>query len=134
MNRVRWLAGMISMTVGTTAAAEKLSIERIFSDPNLNGASPRSLHIAPDGSRVTFLRGKAEDQNQLDLWEYNLADKSTRLLVDSRALVADGNEAVSEAEKARRERQRTASFKGIVSYRWAPDSKKLLFPLAACRT
>lgn len=129
MNRVRWLAGMISMTVGTTAAAEKLSIERIFSDPNLNGASPRSLHIAPDGSRVTFLRGKAEDQNQLDLWEYNLADKSTRLLVDSRALVADGNEAVSEAEKARRERQRTASFKGIVSYRWAPDSKKLLFPL-----
>ncbi len=117
------------MTVCATAAAEKLSIERIFSDPNLNGASPRSLHIAPDGSRVTFLRGKAEDQNQLDLWEYNLADKTTRLLVDSRALVAGGNEAVSEAEKARRERQRTASFKGIVSYRWAPDSKKLLFPL-----
>jgi dipeptidyl-peptidase-4 len=105
--------------------AEKLSIERIYGDPDLNGASPRALKIAPDGSRVTFLRGRDDDQNQLDLWEYEVASGQTRRLVDSSAVGAQKE--LSDAEKARRERERTSQLKGIVSYRWAPDSRKLLF-------
>ena len=53
--------------------AERLSIDRIYADPDLNGPSPRVLKIAPDGSRVAFLRGRADDQNQLDLWQYEVA-------------------------------------------------------------
>ncbi|MBL8298248.1 MAG: S9 family peptidase [Rhodanobacteraceae bacterium] len=111
------------------AMSEKLTIERIYDDPALLGATPRGLKISPDGTRVTFLRGKAEDQNALDLWEYNLADGATRLLVDSKVL-QPAEEQLSDAEKATRERQRIAGLKGIVSYRWAPDSQRLLFPLA----
>jgi dipeptidyl-peptidase 4 len=111
------------------AMSEKLTIERILDDPAVLGATPRGLKIAPDGSRVTFLRGKADDQNALDLWEYNLADNATRLLVDSRALQPE-EEVLSDAEKATRERQRIAGLKGIVNYRWSPDSQRLLFPLA----
>ncbi|MEO7062472.1 MAG: S9 family peptidase, partial [Dokdonella sp.] len=66
--------------------AERLSIERIFSDPDLNGPSPRALQIAPDGSRVTFLRGRSDDQNQLDLWAYEVANGKTQRLVDSTAI------------------------------------------------
>ena len=105
--------------------AERLSIDRIYADPDLNGPSPRVLKIAPDGSRVAFLRGRADDQNQLDLWQYEVATGAMARLVDSGAL--GEHKELSDAEKARRERERIAQLKGIVSYRWSPDSRKLLF-------
>lgn len=105
--------------------AEQLTIERIFSDPDLNGPSPRVLKIAPDGKRVTFLRGRDDDQNQLDLWEYDIEAGQARRLVDSTVL--GEKRELSDAEKARRERERIAQLKGIVSYRWSPDARKLLF-------
>lgn len=116
---------LATVLVSAPAMAEKLTIERLYSDPDLNGPSPRALKIAPDGSRVTFLRGRAEDQNQLDLWQFDVASGEATRLVDSAAL-ADARE-LSDAEKARRERARIAQLKGIVSYRWSPDSRKLLF-------
>ncbi|MEO6689859.1 MAG: S9 family peptidase [Dokdonella sp.] len=111
----------------THVHAERLTVDRIYSDPDVNGPAPRSLKIAPDGSRVTFLRGREDDQNQLDLWQFDVASGKTLRLVDSGA-VGEQKE-LSEAEKARRERERTAQLKGIVSYRWGPDSRKLLFVL-----
>ncbi|UXI68433.1 S9 family peptidase [Tahibacter amnicola] len=116
------------MALSLPAMSEKLTIERLLDDPALLGTTPRGLKISPDGSRVSFLRGKESDQNTMDLWEYNLADNTTRLLVDSRA-VQPQEEELSDAEKATRERMRIASLKGIVSYRWSPDGRQLLFPL-----
>ena len=89
------------LAVSLPAMSEKLTIERILDDPAVLGTTPRGLKIAPDGSRVTFLRDKADDQNALDLWEYHLADNGTRLLVDSRAL-QPAEEVLSDAEKAPR--------------------------------
>ncbi len=125
--RTMLLAGLLAISL--PAMSEKLTIERILDDPAVLGATPRGLKISPDGTRVTFLRGKADDQNALDLWEYHLADNATRLLVDSRVLQPT-EEVLSDAEKATRERQRIAGLKGIVNYRWAPDGQRLLFPLA----
>ncbi|MBU8923044.1 MAG: S9 family peptidase [Bacteroidales bacterium] len=107
----------------------QLTIERIFDDPSLSGPGLRSLKISPDGLRVTFLQGKETAHDQLDLWEYNIADGVSRLLVDSQVLLP-GEEILSEEEKARRERQRISSYKGIVEYRWSDDGTALLFPLA----
>lgn len=126
--RARILALMLSGLMSLPALADSLSLERIFGDPALAGPAPRAVQVSPDGSRVSFLRGRADDQHQLDLWEYNLRDHATRLLVDSRRLVPD--EQISDAEKARRERERTADFHGILSYDWAPDGRRLLFPIA----
>jgi dipeptidyl-peptidase-4 len=120
------LAAMMVVTM--PAMAEKLTIERIFDGGSLSGPTPRGLQISPDGTRVTFLRAKPDDQFQLDLWEYNLKDKSTRLLVDSKKLEPKG-EQLSDEEKGRRERARTAGLKGIISYQWSPDGKQLLFPI-----
>jgi dipeptidyl-peptidase 4 len=114
--------------VALPTMAEKLTIERIFDGGSLAGPAPRGLQISPDGSRVTFLRARPDDQFQLDLWEYQLKDNSTRLLVDSKKLESNG-EQLSDAEKARRERERTAGLHGIVSYQWSPDGKQLLFPV-----
>ncbi len=114
--------------VALPTMAEKLTIERIFDGGSLAGPAPRGLQISPDGSRVTFLRARPDDQFQLDLWEYQLKDNSTRLLADSKKLEPNG-EQLSDAEKARRERERTAGLHGIVSYQWSPDGKQLLFPI-----
>ena len=105
-----------------------LDIARLFAAPDLDGPSPKGVKISPDSTRVTFLRGKQTDPLQMDLWEYNIADAEMRLLVDSTALVA-GDEALSEEELARRERLRIVGQRGIVSYHFAPDGNRLLFPL-----
>lgn len=133
-NFVRILPAMIIFAIIATSTAwagepSALTIERIFADPSLSGPSPQSLKLAPDGSRVTFLQGKTTDKDQLDLWEYNIADGQSRILVDSQILLP-GEEILSDEEKARRQRQRLGAFKGIVEYFWSGDGNALLFPLA----
>jgi dipeptidyl-peptidase-4 len=119
-----FLAAMVTLPV----YAERLTLDRIHADPSLSGPGVRNLKVSPDGARVTFLRGRPDNQFQLDLWEFNLKDKSTHRLLDSKALAP--NEQLSPEEKARRERARTASLNGILDYSWSPDGKQLLVPLA----
>lgn len=121
------LAMICAMPV--VAHAEKLTLEAITGPRALSGPTLLKPQVAPDGSRVTFLRGKQADRNQLDLWEYHIATGQTRLLVDSK-VVLPGEEVLSDAEKARRERQRIAAMSGIVDYQFSPDAQRLLFPLA----
>ncbi len=109
-------------------APGQLTLEAITGDAPLSGPTLMKPQVAPDGSRVTFLRGKDANRNQLDLWEYDVASGQTRLLVDSR-VVLPGEETLSDEEKARRERQRIAGLSGIVDYQWSPDARTLLFPL-----
>ncbi|HZX26352.1 MAG TPA: hypothetical protein VFF16_04745, partial [Telluria sp.] len=52
------------------ASAERLTLDRIHADPALSGPGVRLLKVSPDGQRVTFLRGRPDNQFQLDLWEY----------------------------------------------------------------
>lgn len=112
----------------TPPPPQGLTLEAITGDAPLSGPTLLKPQIAPDGSRVTFLRGKDSDRNRLDLWAFDVATGATALLVDS-ADVLPGEEVLSDEEKARRERQRTAALSGIVDYQWSPDGKTLLFPL-----
>jgi len=105
-----------------------LDIERIFSAPALQGTAPSMVKLSPDGQRVTFIRAKATDNSRFDLWEYNIKDDQSRLLFDADDL-HQGDENLSDEEKARRERMRV-SGSGILSYSWSADGTALLFPLA----
>ncbi|WP_100658172.1 S9 family peptidase [Alteromonas flava] len=109
-------------------ANSALTIERIFSSPSLDGTAPVQLKISPDGKRVTFLQGKVDDYERYDLWEYHIESGETRLLVNSDDL-HQGDENLSDEEKARRERMRLSGT-GIVDYTWSADGSALLFPLA----
>ena len=125
---MRPLLLLLAALSAAPASAERLTLDRIHADPALSGPGVRSLRVSPDGERVTFLRGRADNQFQLDLWEYNMKDKTTHMLVDSKKLVP--NESLSLEERARRERARTASLSGIISYSWSPDGKQILVPIA----
>ena len=126
---------LMSMTLANAHAAppdrpggRALTLEAITGDAPLSGPTLLRPKVAPDGSRVTFLRGKDNDRNRLDLWAFDVATGETAMLVDS-SVVLPGEEVLSDEEKARRERQRIAALSGIVDYHWAPDSRRLLFPL-----
>lgn len=111
-----------------TVGAKELTLERIFSSPDLSGTSLRALKMSPDGARVTYLQGKLENKDHYDLWEYHIKDSEKRLLVDSNSLL-EGEEILSAEEQARRERQRLANVKGIIDYSWSDDGNALLFPM-----
>ena len=124
---------LTAMLLPATAAAQatragQLTLEAITGDASLAGPELMKPRIAPDGSMVTFLRGRDDDADRLDLWAFDVASGETRMLVDSEQ-VLPGDEELSDEELARRERQRLVGLSGIVEYQWAPDGRRLLFPL-----
>lgn len=125
---MRPLLLLLAALAAAPASAERLTLDRIHGETSLAGPGVRNLRVSPDGERVTFLRGSADNQYQLDLWEYNTKSKATRRLIDSKKLVP--LEELSLEEKARRERARTAGLSGILNYFWSPDGKQLLVPIA----
>ena len=106
----------------------ELTIARLFDAPALAGPTLLGLKVSPDSSRVTYLQGRPDDKDRLDLWEYHIRDAQARILVDSKSL-APSQQALSDEELARRERQRTAALSGILEYSFAPSGRALLFPL-----
>ena len=65
---------------------KKLTIDRLFGAPSLNGLSPTGVKYSPDGQRVTFLKGKADAPARYDLWQFDVKTGEQSLLVDSRLL------------------------------------------------
>ena len=83
------------------AAAEQLTLERIFASPSLDGPSPRKAELSPDGSLATLLRNRADDRDRWDLWGIDTRTGRARMLVDS-AKVGSGGE-ISEERRVGKE-------------------------------
>ncbi|GAA3823491.1 prolyl oligopeptidase family serine peptidase [Streptomyces phyllanthi] len=94
--------------------------------------APRSFTIAPDGSRVVFLRSASGTDRANKLWVHDLTDGGERsgtgvppaegpgrVAADPEALLGGALEELSAEERARRERSREGGV-GIVGY--ATDS------------
>ncbi|MBZ3903581.1 S9 family peptidase [Streptomyces griseiscabiei] len=77
--------------------------------------SPRAFSIAPDGSRVVFLRSSSGSERADKLWVLDLPDGDERVAADPGALLAGAPEELSAEERARRERLREGGA-GIVGY------------------
>ncbi|MFJ6136178.1 prolyl oligopeptidase family serine peptidase [Kitasatospora sp. NPDC092286] len=77
--------------------------------------APRSFSVAPDGSRVVFLRSRSGGDRANLLWTLDTATGEERIAADPAVLLGGGEEDLSPAEKARRERSREGSA-GIVGY------------------
>ncbi|WP_029915531.1 S9 family peptidase [Caulobacter sp. UNC358MFTsu5.1] len=127
MIRPSLLAIAACLALSSPVLAEKLTPERIFADPALNGPTAKGVALSPDGKRVTYLKGKAEAANVQDLWAADVKGGEPYRLIDSAALSSGGKE-LSEAEKARRERARV-SARGIVEYSWDEEGRFILVPL-----
>ncbi|MFN4097947.1 MAG: DPP IV N-terminal domain-containing protein, partial [Sphingomonas sp.] len=120
-------AGVAMPVEAQQVASGDLTLERVFVSPDLAGTTPRALRLSPDGTLVTVLRNRPDDNQRFDLWAMDTATGHWRMLVDS-LKIGTGAE-LSEAEKMQRERARIGGSKGIVAYDWAPDGKSILVPL-----
>ena len=88
---------------------------------------PRSFRVAPDGSRVAFLRSKSGTDPLTCLWQLHVATGQEELVADPAALdAAEGD--LPAAEKARRERAREQAG-GIVGYATNRDLRVAVFTL-----
>jgi dipeptidyl-peptidase-4 len=129
MRQLRFLFILaIASIMPDTASAQSLTLEAITGDAALSGPTLTEAKLSPDGRRVTYLKGRDDNRNRLDLWQYDIATGESAVLVDADSLTG-GSEVLSAEEQARRERQRTAALSGIVEYQWSADGARLLFPL-----
>ncbi|MGX1367668.1 dipeptidyl-peptidase-4 [Streptomyces canus] len=77
--------------------------------------APRAFTVAPDGSRVVFLRSNSGTNPANSLWVLDAAGGGERVAADPRALLGGTEERLSPEERARRERSREGGA-GIVGY------------------
>ena len=105
----------------------RLTVERLFSDPPLNGTLPANIRFSPKGDCLGFLRVADDDRNRQDLWRYDLVNQTARCWLDARRLM-DPDASLTPAEKTERERKRQFAS-GITQYEFSPDGECLLFPV-----
>ena len=119
-------AMVLALTAGGAAAAD-LTLERVYSAPDLSGPRARGVALSPDGTLVTYLRARADNPRVTDLWAADVAGGPPRRLIDAAALIP-GERVLSEAEKSRRERQGVQTS-GVVSYDWDDEGRFILAPV-----
>ena len=76
--------------------------------------APKEFRVAPDGSRVLFLRAESGTDPRHSLWSADLASGAEAKLVDAAELLP-GEEELPAEERARRERARETGG-GVVHY------------------
>ena len=118
----------VAFLFASPALADRLTPERVFSDPGIDGSTARNVQLSPDGTLVTWLKGKMDDQNALDLWAADTKGGGPFVLLDA-AKLESGAEHLSEAEKSRRERMHTGAQHGVVEYHWDEEGKFILMPV-----
>ena len=92
--------------------------------------APREFRIAPDGSRIAFLRSMGGDDPVNRLWVHDIETGKERVVADpTELLAADASVDLPPEELARRERAREAG-EGIVSFATDPDVTGAVFALA----
>src|SRR5258708_36605636 len=69
---------------------------------------PHAFAIAPDGSRIAFLRARSGTDRSTGLWVRDTATGTERIVADPAELLSGSEENLPPEERARRERTRQA--------------------------
>jgi dipeptidyl-peptidase-4 len=89
---------------------------------------PRNISVVGDGARVVFLRSRAGDDPVNCLWVLDVDSGAERLVFDPRSLSEAHDEALTPAERARRERARESAG-GVVGFATDRDGMRATFAL-----
>lgn len=91
--------------------------------------APRSFSVAPDGSRVVFLRSGSGTDRANALWVLDTDGGGERVAADPRALLGGASEQLSAEERARRERSR----EGVPASSATPPTRRSSWRLSPCQ-
>ena len=129
MRRILDVFLFVSLAVPFASAARADDfLERYSRTQRFRLGHPTAFHSTPDGGTLLFLRSGPTSPVR-DLWTLDLETGKERILLSADDLLAGGEEQLSDEEKARRERTRSAA-RGIASYRISDDGSRLLVPLS----
>jgi dipeptidyl-peptidase-4 len=115
------------MTPKTWPALDEQLLADSAATLNFRLGLPAPLAITPDGA-VLFRRTPPR-AFAADLYELDTKTGAVKMLVSAADLLGAGDEHLSDAEKARRERSRTAT-RGVVDIDVSADGKTVMIPLA----
>ena len=109
----RIAASLLLLTPALLAAQPPITVERIFSEPPLDGALPREVHWLPDGSRFSFLATEGEGkQARATLWiEDAVTGMRTNVVGDADLTSPRGNQPARPS---------------LAGYKWSPAGDTLL--------
>lgn len=105
--------------------ASLIGIERLSRMPESKMRFPRNASYSPDGKLITYLASESNSMT-MSLFAFDIASKSTRVLVRPEDLTKE-QKPISREEELRRERQRKMTM-GVSSYQWAKKSNSMLLP------
>jgi dipeptidyl-peptidase 4 len=90
--------------------------------------APSRPTFTPDGKALLFLRSGPRSP-KLDLYEFDIDSKETRLLLTPESLLKGAEEELSPEEKARRERMRVTS-RGFTDFQISKNGARILLSLS----
>jgi dipeptidyl-peptidase 4 len=100
-----------------------ITVERLYSAPNLEGNLTEGIEWSPDGSRFSYIERKGSGKDsQLELWTMDASTGERKLLVSAEIL-----KAVTQPEKAQNIQATGLGRVQADNYQWAPDGNSLLF-------
>ncbi|GAA3531806.1 prolyl oligopeptidase family serine peptidase [Amycolatopsis ultiminotia] len=105
---------MTDSALGTTDLDDVPFLRRQARTQRFTLGAPKQFRVAPDGSRVLFLRSASGTDPRHSLWSLDLAGGGETKLVDAAELVS-GDEDLPPEERARRERARETGG-GVVAF------------------
>lgn len=101
-----------------------ISIERLNQYPIVNGRSPSSPQMAPDGSKIVYGWNQT-GVRKLDLWILDYPAGEKRQIVDASKIADLPRQDDARTDQEKKEAQLYDG--GIAGAQWSPDSKELMF-------
>jgi dipeptidyl-peptidase-4 len=105
------------------AAHKPLSVDRIYSEPSLNGRLTRGIAWTPDSKQISFFEGTATGKaGRTELWSVDVASGQRRVILSAERL-----EAVLPPDAEQSTQATGLGRHAPAEYQWAPGGGALLF-------
>src|SRR5208282_4358393 len=119
---IAWCAAPVRAQAAK-AAGKMLTVERLYSAPNLSGHLEHGIEWSPDGKRFAYMHySRTGDEVAAELWTMDAATGKASVLVDAKLLSS-----LLEPPKEKAIQSTGLGRANPQSYEWAPDGKALLF-------
>jgi len=99
-----------------------LTVERIYSAPDLAGSLTSGIEWSPDGKRISYLERKPRGGGEAELWTMDKTTGERKILVKGEVLAA-----IAKPQKAKAIQSTGLGRVQARDYVWSPGSDSLLF-------
>ena len=108
---------------GTATTGKTLTVERIYSAPDLNGSMAQGVLWSPDGKQLSYFHAPdTVGDSAKELWVMDAATGKTSVLVNAETLAS-----LLEPEKQKSTQATGLGRATPQDYQWAPDGRAILF-------